>query len=192
MPKTPEEIKARQAAWWKANRAKASEYRKSWRRKNPERAKEIDHALKKKHAVRMLEYSRAYNAKNRELKKEKLRRWKLANPERAAQHVKDSHARHPEIAVNAKARYRARIGTDRLSKGLTAKLMISQAGLCNICKQPFPGTPHRDHIIPVSRGGRNVDENIQLLCRRCNISKSDKLPGELRRPCYIGPDSSKT
>jgi hypothetical protein len=32
-----------------------------------------------------------------------------------------------------------------------------------------------DHIIPVAKGGANTVENIQLLCRRCNLKKSDHI-----------------
>lgn len=32
-----------------------------------------------------------------------------------------------------------------------------------------------DHIIPVSRGGSNGESNVQLLCRRCNLKKSDTI-----------------
>jgi len=32
-----------------------------------------------------------------------------------------------------------------------------------------------DHIVPVSRGGSNSEQNVQLLCRRCNLQKSDKI-----------------
>lgn len=32
-----------------------------------------------------------------------------------------------------------------------------------------------DHIIPVARGGSNTDANIQLLCRMCNLKKSDNI-----------------
>lgn len=34
---------------------------------------------------------------------------------------------------------------------------------------------HFDHIIPVAKGGSNLPVNIQLLCQRCNLKKSDKI-----------------
>lgn len=32
-----------------------------------------------------------------------------------------------------------------------------------------------DHIVPVAKGGSNSDVNVQLLCRNCNLKKSDKI-----------------
>ena len=35
-----------------------------------------------------------------------------------------------------------------------------------------------DHIIPVAKGGTDVDDNLVAACRKCNFSKRDKLPDE--------------
>jgi hypothetical protein len=32
-----------------------------------------------------------------------------------------------------------------------------------------------DHIVPVAKGGSNSDSNVQLLCRKCNLAKSDRI-----------------
>ncbi len=32
-----------------------------------------------------------------------------------------------------------------------------------------------DHIIPLSKGGTNKEENLWLLCETCNRAKSDKI-----------------
>ena len=32
-----------------------------------------------------------------------------------------------------------------------------------------------DHIVPKAKGGTNSSDNLQLLCERCNIYKSDKI-----------------
>ncbi|HEY2840686.1 MAG TPA: HNH endonuclease signature motif containing protein [Pirellulales bacterium] len=32
-----------------------------------------------------------------------------------------------------------------------------------------------DHIVPVAKGGSNSDGNVQLLCRNCNLKKSDGI-----------------
>ena len=34
---------------------------------------------------------------------------------------------------------------------------------------------HFDHIVPVTKGGSTSEENLELLCQDCNLSKSDKI-----------------
>lgn len=47
------------------------------------------------------------------------------------------------------------------------------------CSKCGKVSPHKalfqiDHIIPMAKGGRTVIENLQLLCRTCNLIKGDK------------------
>ncbi|WP_456362350.1 HNH endonuclease [Halomonas sp. MS1] len=56
---------------------------------------------------------------------------------------------------------------------------------CALCNVPTPevlrGTtanaaPELDHVRPLSKGGQHSKENTQLLCRSCNLGKSDQWP----------------
>ena len=42
----------------------------------------------------------------------------------------------------------------------------------DVCGDDYPSI---DHIIPISKGGTHTWDNVQLLCRRCNYMKSDKI-----------------
>jgi 5-methylcytosine-specific restriction endonuclease McrA len=42
---------------------------------------------------------------------------------------------------------------------------------CALCGAP---AEHLDHITPRSQGGTDHASNLQPLCRRCNLGKSDQ------------------
>lgn len=48
---------------------------------------------------------------------------------------------------------------------------------CQICGKYMPDEVglEIDHIIPVSKGGKSVPDNLQVLCSRCNRRKSNKI-----------------
>lgn len=50
-----------------------------------------------------------------------------------------------------------------------------QNNLCAICNQELQDDCHADHIYPWSKGGKTVLENCQILCKKCNIKKRDKV-----------------
>ena len=66
------------------------------------------------------------------------------------------------------------------------ELMKKHKGRCvhckTICVKPegynWDNEANIDHILPIAAGGLHIWSNVQLLCRRCNIAKRDKvLPG---------------
>jgi hypothetical protein len=55
------------------------------------------------------------------------------------------------------------------------------ANLCMYCGLQFrAGELTRDHITPISRGGRDVWTNVVTACRRCNNHKGGRTPEEAK------------
>ena len=53
-------------------------------------------------------------------------------------------------------------------------LIWRQGHICAICKRKFKKADlHIDHIKAVANGGTAALDNLQVLCRNCNLSKSD-------------------
>lgn len=50
---------------------------------------------------------------------------------------------------------------------------------------------HVDHLIPVSKGGKTVMSNLQTLCDRCNIGKSNKIEDDFKNDMICPKCGSK-
>lgn len=49
---------------------------------------------------------------------------------------------------------------------------------CYYCRRKFGqqcGHVTKDHVLPLSRGGKNILENIVNCCEECNVNKGDML-----------------
>lgn len=62
---------------------------------------------------------------------------------------------------------------------LRAKVLIRDACICRMCGDSPAKNPdakmHVDHIVPWTKGGETVEDNLQTLCAVCNIGKSDLM-----------------
>jgi len=65
----------------------------------------------------------------------------------------------------------------RINWRLRAQILIRDSCICQMCGASPAKNPdvqlHVDHIIPWSKGGETLPENLQTLCATCNIGKSD-------------------
>lgn len=58
-------------------------------------------------------------------------------------------------------------------------LFRRDANLCLYCGQQFKAADlSRDHISPLSRGGRDIWQNVVTSCKRCNHHKGNRTPEE--------------
>lgn len=64
-----------------------------------------------------------------------------------------------------------------LTNDLRQKIKIRDNYTCQICGKYMPDEVglQIDHIVPVSKGGKTVESNLQVLCSKCNARKGDKL-----------------
>jgi hypothetical protein len=72
----------------------------------------------------------------------------------------------------------ARVGIPYQQRKELIKSAITSDLSCKICGQslgPFDDHLHIDHIFPVSKGGTNALNNLQVVHKTCNLMKSDKV-----------------
>lgn len=143
--------------------------------------------------------SKASKAKKPEVEKAySSRYWKLY-PKRVKARLAKYYARHPERLRARSAAYRkanpekiaadwalkrarkqgARAGCRKAYAAFVKWSRIELTIPCNWCgKETIRGERHRDHIVPLSRGGADSVENLCISCPSCNLHKNAKLPSE--------------
>ena len=64
-----------------------------------------------------------------------------------------------------------------VTQNLRKEIMERDNYTCQKCGKYMPDEVglHIDHIIPVSKGGKSIPSNLQVLCSKCNGKKSNKV-----------------
>lgn len=95
----------------------------------------------------------------------------------ARQYLKD----HPEQMRAVRRNRKAKIATQRFQFTTRdwTRLCERYRHCCAYCGQRS-AVLHREHVIPVSRGGRHSAGNILPACPACNYQKKTKLLSEWR------------
>ncbi len=168
--------KIRSAAWNKANK----NYMKAYREANPEKIKAIQDKWQLANAEKEALRKSLWQENNPDKVRASSKAWQEANPEKFRESQAKWKGKNPDTGRIYSHNRRARKKTNggKLSAGLSDRLFKLQKGKCACCKKPLGDDFHLDHIMPLSKGGSNTDDNIQLLTQTCNQQKHAKDPIE--------------
>ncbi|MBA2238630.1 MAG: HNH endonuclease [Lysobacter sp.] len=94
-------------------------------------------------------------------------------------------ALHPIVAARGPARGHALDPTPALTN---AALFARDSHLCLYCGRDCHRPQlTRDHVLPVSKGGRDVWENVVAACFQCNSRKGNRTPQQAGMPLLAVP-----
>lgn len=74
-------------------------------------------------------------------------------------------------------KYHSKTQRKLMTPELRLQIKVRDNYTCQMCGKYMPDEVglHIDHIVPVSKGGKTVPSNLQVLCDKCNRSKSNKI-----------------
>ena len=82
------------------------------------------------------------------------------------------------------------LDTEPIPDSLRYRVLQEAVGRCALCGATHKERPlDVDHIKPRSKGGKNLYENLQVLCSKCNRSKGNKDDTDFKE--LLTPDSLK-
>ena len=92
---------------------------------------------------------------------------------------------HPIVASRGHARAQALSPTPTLTN---TALFARDAQLCLYCGREYSRPSlTRDHVLPLSKGGRDIWENVVTACFHCNSRKSNRTPQQANLPLLAVP-----
>lgn len=92
---------------------------------------------------------------------------------------------HPIVAARSHARAQALSPSPSLTN---TALFARDGNLCLYCGREFGRHAlTRDHVMPVSKGGRDVWENVVCACFHCNSRKGGRTPQQAGMPLLAVP-----
>ncbi|KFN51080.1 hypothetical protein P873_04050 [Arenimonas composti TR7-09 = DSM 18010] len=92
---------------------------------------------------------------------------------------------HPIVAARGRAQGK---GIDPTPALTNTALFARDGNLCMYCGHEFRRQAlTRDHVVPVSRGGRDIWENVVAACCACNSRKGGRTPQQAGMPLLAVP-----
>lgn len=123
---------------------------------------------------------------NKEKRQEGFRRWRVANPGKLEDAVREWRHANPErsreLGRRADSARRVRLaGNGVLERVSLTVLADRDRDRCGVCGRKVNVKERSiDHIVPVSKGGEHSYANTRLAHRRCNSSRGNRGPAQIR------------
>lgn len=160
--------------WRKKNKSKTLEYMAEWRNKNRKKLAQYAKTFHAKHKGYSTAQSRAYRAKYPGKAKKQAHDWYKNNTEKA-------RAKYSAYRAKKKGSQTEVITAEKWC-GIISKF----GGMCAYCGSKDKKLT-QDHVLPISKGGGHVIENLVPACMDCNRKKSGRTPEEANMPIIIKP-----
>lgn len=174
--------------WMKNNPELVKQQRKKWRENNLEKSK-LSCSRYKKQSLKYKEQQKQYRMEHKEEQsirqriwvsrnldhyKEYQQHWRELNPKLSCEYTKRWQQKNKEkVRHYVKMRQNRKKGAEgTFSFGEWESLLLKYNHRCLSCGSSSDLQP--DHVVPISRGGRNSIDNIQPLCGKCNRKKHTK------------------
>lgn len=156
---------------------------REWRIRNVEHVKAYEAIYRQspEFKIKKAERDKRWREANREKKRLTDKAWRKENPEKYAAQQSRWRKKHPDMtrAISAKRRAQKREGLVRFGRIDEELIDNYQSRICGICKLMIKGRYEVDHIIPLSKNGAHVLENLQLTHPICNRTKGGRLQKDI-------------
>lgn len=175
---------ARCRAWRLNNAVWASTYHKNYYRQHREKMLAQGRAARLRHRIRHPNYGRTYYWAHREIRLAREAARYAARPEYYRSIKRLDRVNNPERYRAADSRKRAyrMAAPGHHSAADINSIRQAQRDRCAYCPKKLSLVKwHVDHIQPLSRGGTNYRNNLQILCAPCNQAKYAKDPIDFAR-----------
>lgn len=150
----------------------ATAYKASYYTKHKPRLNEASRLGYQAHKSERQELGRKYYLQNKPHLRAANEEWKRAHPERVK-----------ELAIRKERRRNEQMRSTAVEPIDRWEIFERDNWICGWCRKNVDASLHyqhplaatMDHVVPLSRGGRHVRENVQLTHRKCNDEKGARL-----------------